>query len=202
SGLVTTFQAGDADHVELIEVRREDREELGPLEQRQALLGREREHAGVEIQPAELTVQVPVSGAGEGLHCGVVCHDTMVAETPGPAEESVPECTRSAAAVAAPTVRPVNAARSSGVSTSRRPAPPGSSSARSTAPPSTRNRAADPGPNRDTRTESRSGPVAAPLQKAMVVPDPRWSGTVECGCAVAAPSSLPRSDARSSGRSA
>ena len=35
-GLVAALQPGDAHHVELVEVRREDREELGPLQQRLA----------------------------------------------------------------------------------------------------------------------------------------------------------------------
>ena len=49
-------QAGDADHEELVEVRGEDREELCPLEQRVIGVLGLFEHAGVELQPAQLAV--------------------------------------------------------------------------------------------------------------------------------------------------
>ena len=60
--LVATLQAGDPDHVELVEIRREDRQELGPLQQRQRRVGGQRQHAGVEVQPAQLAVEVAVLG--------------------------------------------------------------------------------------------------------------------------------------------
>ena len=60
--LVATFQAGDPDHVELVEVRREDREELRPLQQRQRRVGGQRQHPGVEVQPAQLAVEVAILG--------------------------------------------------------------------------------------------------------------------------------------------
>ncbi len=50
-------QAGDAHHVELVEVGREDREEAEPLEQRHLLVARELEHAPVELDPRQLAVQ-------------------------------------------------------------------------------------------------------------------------------------------------
>ena len=60
--LVAALQTGDAHHVELVEVRREDRQELGPFEQGQRRVGGEGEHPGVEIQPAQLAVEVAILG--------------------------------------------------------------------------------------------------------------------------------------------
>ena len=62
AGLVAALQPGDADHVELVEVAREDRQELGPLQQRLAGVLGQREHAGVEVQPRQLAVEVAVVG--------------------------------------------------------------------------------------------------------------------------------------------
>src|SRR3712207_9453620 len=42
------LQAGDADHVELVEVAGEDRQELHPLQQGEGVVLRQLEHAGVE----------------------------------------------------------------------------------------------------------------------------------------------------------
>ena len=52
--------AGDADHEELVEVRRVDRGELHALEQRDRRVLGELEHALVEVQPRELAVEVQV----------------------------------------------------------------------------------------------------------------------------------------------
>ncbi|CAM5702535.1 hypothetical protein MAUB1S_04071 [Mycolicibacterium aubagnense] len=60
AGLVTALQPGDPNHVELIEIRREDRQKLGLLQQRQRPVGSERQHPGIEVQPAQLTVEVAV----------------------------------------------------------------------------------------------------------------------------------------------
>ncbi len=60
--LVAALQTGDAHHVELVEVAREDREELHPLQQRLAAVLGQREHAGVEGEPRQLTVAEPVRG--------------------------------------------------------------------------------------------------------------------------------------------
>ena len=62
AGLVAALQPGDADHVELVEVAREDRQELGPLQQRLAGVLGQREHAGVEVEPRQLAVEVAVVG--------------------------------------------------------------------------------------------------------------------------------------------
>ena len=51
-------QSCDPDLEELIEVRREDGDELDPLEHRECRVLRDREHPLVELQPRELTVQV------------------------------------------------------------------------------------------------------------------------------------------------
>ena len=50
------FQSGDADHEELVEVRRGDRGELDALQQRLRRVGRFLEHALVERQPGQLAV--------------------------------------------------------------------------------------------------------------------------------------------------
>ena len=60
--LVAAFEPGDPHHVELVEVGREDRQELGPLQQRQRGVGGQRQHAGVEVQPAQLAVEVAILG--------------------------------------------------------------------------------------------------------------------------------------------
>ena len=54
------LQPGDAHLDELVEVGREDREELRPLEQRALGVLGEGEHPGVEVEPGELPVQEPV----------------------------------------------------------------------------------------------------------------------------------------------
>ncbi len=49
-------QDRDPLHEELVQVRRENRQELQPLEQRSALVQSLRQHAVVEIQPAHIAV--------------------------------------------------------------------------------------------------------------------------------------------------
>ena len=60
-GLHLLAQAGHPDLEELVEVAREDGQELHPFEQRIALVARLVEDAGVELEPGQLAVQV-----GEG----------------------------------------------------------------------------------------------------------------------------------------
>ena len=60
--LVAAFEARDPHHVELVEIRREDRQELGALQQRQRRVGGQRQHPGVEVQPAQFPVEVAVLG--------------------------------------------------------------------------------------------------------------------------------------------
>ena len=79
--LVTTLEAGDPNHVELIEIGGEDRQELGPLKQGERGVRGQRQHPCVEIQPAQLAVEVAVlrqrvvdggrGGGRRGLRCGV-----------------------------------------------------------------------------------------------------------------------------------
>ena len=54
------LQRRDADLEELVEVGRADRHELQPLEQRDARLLGQRQHAPVEVEPAQLPVEQPV----------------------------------------------------------------------------------------------------------------------------------------------
>src|SRR5437667_5092998 len=56
SAQLLLLEAGDADHEELVEVRRDDGEELEPLENGQRGIGRLFEYARVELQPRKLTV--------------------------------------------------------------------------------------------------------------------------------------------------
>jgi hypothetical protein len=58
AGPEPAHRGGDADHEELVEVGAGDRQELHPLEQRMALVLRLREHALVELEPAQLPVDV------------------------------------------------------------------------------------------------------------------------------------------------
>ena len=55
-------QAGDADLEELVEVAREDRQELDPLEQRVALVARLVQDPRVELQPRQLAIDVRERG--------------------------------------------------------------------------------------------------------------------------------------------
>ena len=59
AGRDLVLQAGDADLEELVEVLAEDGEELGPLEQRHVGVLGQGQDAGVEVEPGELTVEVP-----------------------------------------------------------------------------------------------------------------------------------------------
>ena len=60
AGLQPALQAGDPDHVELVEVAGEDGQELGPLQQRRRRVLGERQHPGVEVEPGQLAVEEPV----------------------------------------------------------------------------------------------------------------------------------------------
>ena len=54
------LEAGHPDHEELVEVAGEDRQEAGPLEQRQVAVLGQLEHPLVEAQPGQLAVEEPV----------------------------------------------------------------------------------------------------------------------------------------------
>ncbi len=62
--LIAPFQSRDADHVELVEVRREDRQELRALQQWQGRIGGECQDPRVEVEPTQLAVEVAVLGQG------------------------------------------------------------------------------------------------------------------------------------------
>ena len=61
-GRDAALEAGDAHHEELVEVGGEDRQEVGALEQRDGRVLGQLEHALVEGEPAQLAVEVAVSG--------------------------------------------------------------------------------------------------------------------------------------------
>ncbi len=54
------FEAGDTNHVELVEIGREDRQELRSFEKRDRLVLGEGEYARIEIEPAQFAVEVSV----------------------------------------------------------------------------------------------------------------------------------------------
>src|SRR5689334_13984104 len=62
------LKAGDADLEELVEVRRHDGDEAQPLEQRHGVVGRLRQHPGVEREDAELAVGVLRRGGEATVH--------------------------------------------------------------------------------------------------------------------------------------
>lgn len=72
------LEAGDPHHEELVEVAREDREEPGALEQRDALVGGQLQDPLVELQPADLAVE-------EAVDRQVGCRDVLVGAGPGEA---------------------------------------------------------------------------------------------------------------------
>ncbi len=68
AGAEPALQSGDPDHVELVEVAREDGQELGPLQQRGVRVLGERQHPGVEVEPGQLPVEEAVLGQlGRGI---------------------------------------------------------------------------------------------------------------------------------------
>ena len=65
AGVELLHEARDPHLEELVEVLAEDGEELGPLEQRQAVVLGQGEDAGVEVEPRELAVQEALGSVGE-----------------------------------------------------------------------------------------------------------------------------------------
>ena len=62
AGRDAALQPGDPDHEELVEVAREDREEVRPLEHRQGRILRQLEDALIEREPAQFAVEIAVVG--------------------------------------------------------------------------------------------------------------------------------------------
>jgi hypothetical protein len=68
AGAEPPLQAGDPHHVELVEVAREDRQELRPLQQGGAGVLGQRQNPRVEVEPGQLPVEEPVLGQiGRGV---------------------------------------------------------------------------------------------------------------------------------------
>jgi hypothetical protein len=53
-----TAETGNPDHEEFIKIRREDRQELDPLQKRMSRILSFLQHTQVELKPAEFAVQV------------------------------------------------------------------------------------------------------------------------------------------------
>jgi hypothetical protein len=64
--LQSLLQTSDADLEELVEIARGDAQELEPLEQRDLLVARLREHAPIEFEQRQLTVDVVLGRAEIG----------------------------------------------------------------------------------------------------------------------------------------
>lgn len=114
------FQAGDAHHVELVEVAGEDREELGPLQQGALVLG-EGEHPRVEVEPGQLPVEEAVLRQRGSGRCVVVPSPPVERSV-----ERLPEGPGRAAPAAGPSVS-VGGTPGSMTSSSPEEAAPGSS---------------------------------------------------------------------------
>jgi hypothetical protein len=80
AGMEPALEAGHADHIELVEVAGEDREELGALQQRGVGILGEGQHPGVEVQPGQFAVQIPVVRQWHQLRRIV---QTMINQRPG-----------------------------------------------------------------------------------------------------------------------
>jgi len=65
-GIGETLQAGDADHVELVEIGGRDRQKAQPLEQRMRRVGRLLENPLVEGEPGELAIEEMLRSNGQG----------------------------------------------------------------------------------------------------------------------------------------
>ena len=59
-GRDAALETGDPDHEELVEIAGEDGEKLGALQQRHVGILGEFEHPGIEGEPGELAVDVPL----------------------------------------------------------------------------------------------------------------------------------------------
>ncbi len=180
AGALPALEAGDADHVELVEVAREDRQELDALQERERLVLGQFEHPGVEVQPGQLAVEEAIGRQPRGPGRDLGGHGFIVPH----------EGERSWLLVRGPTPRSSAARRSASVSTSC--TRPGQSPRSSTAP-SARCAAADPGPNAGRR------PVPAAVSS--VVPVPCASATNARSARPAAASAAASSSGRRAGRS-
>ncbi len=65
-----SHQAGDSDHEELVQIRGVDPAELDSLEQREIRVLGELEHARVEVQPRDLSIEEAVGFPGRGRNPG------------------------------------------------------------------------------------------------------------------------------------
>ena len=64
AGENTPLQPGNAHHEKFVEIAREDRKKIRPLQQRQFGVFGELQHPGIESQPTQLAIEIPVKGEG------------------------------------------------------------------------------------------------------------------------------------------
>ena len=186
AGALPALQPGDADHVELVEVAREDRQELHPLQQRQRLVLGELQHPRVEVEPGQLPVEEAVGrqrrvrdalSGGTVSSCrteGTACRSALVGSR------------RSSERRARPGAEGRAARRSASVSTSRRS--PGQSPDRATAPAGAVRARPMPAP--------KAGRSGTPTAVSSVVPVPWASATKARGTSAAAAARAAASSAR------
>ena len=124
AGLAPALQAGDAHHVELVEVAGEDRQELDPLQQRLASVLGQRQHPGVEVQPGQLAVEEAVGVLAPVRRCvSLTASWCRTGWTPADHAHASGRCRpgpSASAAVRGPVPSARASARCSVVSTSRR----------------------------------------------------------------------------------
>ena len=77
AGRHLAVNAGDAHHVEFVEVGGRDRQEAQALEQRVALVLRLFEHAAIELQPGQLAIVEPGRPLGRRLDRLGTCHGLL-----------------------------------------------------------------------------------------------------------------------------
>ena len=81
AGVDAALEAGDADHEELVEVGREDREEPDAFEQRDLGIRGEVEDAFIEGQPAEFAIEEAICRVGQSQFLARIC-DVVQRSTP------------------------------------------------------------------------------------------------------------------------
>ena len=98
--LVATLQAGDPDHVELVEVRGEDREELRPLEQRERVSAASASTRALKSSQLSSRLRYRSSGSALSTVGAVAAGGASGAESPGTTSVSLGRTCASASVIA------------------------------------------------------------------------------------------------------